>query len=293
MALNTLNRISALPRASVSDRSDRGKRVSIPITVNEYTIDPVGNYVCPVTLPIPGGSVMSMNSVSFTPNVLTVPDSSYAFTVAYNGTSFSQTVPSGSYSATSMYNYIYSVLLLNGLYLVNAQGVALSFVTLATNPATNATLLTTTPVPTALPTGWTNPQSLALTGHSPQIQFSTSLASFLGGYTAATYYPPSATSTSTSQYSSTGVAQNEITFKLGMPQSMIKFTHTSEASRCLYAGIVPIGNTPVTIAPYNPPVFDVMSSGLQSVTFRLNGSNNNALSLVTTRVVLILDVFLP
>lgn len=89
-------------------------------------------------------------------------------------------------------NYIQDVMLQNGHYLVDDNGVNVFYFQIQSNYTIYGTTCTFTPLPSALPTGWSNPGGLDLTvpnALTPQLIFGANNTSKLVGFNASTSYP--------------------------------------------------------------------------------------------------------
>jgi hypothetical protein len=144
----------------------------------------------------------------------------------------SLTVPSGTYSVSDLNSYIQSIFIANGYYLVDANGDFIYYLELVENSSRYAVQLNTFPVPTSLPTGWSNPGawSLPTVGYTPQLVVPSTNFVDLLGFAAGTYPSPqqstsySALSTQTPQLSpvsSVVVTCSLVQNKLSNPQQLL------------------------------------------------------------------------
>lgn len=81
------------------------------------------------------------------------------------------TFPDGMYTVSDISGFISNRMVLNNHYLLDADGAVVSFIELAPNRIYQRITLTITPIPTALPSGWTNPASIVFpaTAATPQL----------------------------------------------------------------------------------------------------------------------------
>jgi len=107
----------------------------------------------------------------------------------FNGTTYNVTFPPGYYEVSDISNFIQLQMQINGNYLVDQSGNNVYYLSLVDNPVYYAVTLTATPVPTSLPSGWTNPNSITLSGDTPQLNFNTSNFNLLLGFNKSTSYP--------------------------------------------------------------------------------------------------------
>lgn len=106
------------------------------------------------------------------------------------GTTFTINFPPGFYDISDLNEYFQDQMFINGHYLVDAGGNNVFYLSFTTNSIYFRTTLVCSPVPTVLPSGWTNPAGLVLSGNAPQIVFSgaTNFRNLLG-FDAGTYPP--------------------------------------------------------------------------------------------------------
>lgn len=117
----------------------------------------------------------------------------------YNGTTYTVNIPDGYYNFTDINAYIQLAMKTNGHYLVDAAGKDVYFFKLQLNQVYYANTFTLTPVPSALPVGWTNPASMVLTGQTMQLIMPQGMGKVLG-LSPASY--PSAAQSSVFQFNS-------------------------------------------------------------------------------------------
>lgn len=85
-----------------------------------------------------------------------------------SGTSFNVIFPDGIYEISDIQGYLELQMKQNGHYLLNNTGTEVYFIQLVANPVYYCVTLTCTPVPSSLPSGWTNPAGLDLSGKTFQ-----------------------------------------------------------------------------------------------------------------------------
>jgi hypothetical protein len=126
-----------------------------------------------------------------------------------NGGSFSSfnvTVPDGSYEIKTLNTFLQQEMLANKTYLVNSEGANVFFLNLQANNTFYRTALTSTALPTTLPSGWSNPGTFTLpsTPQCPCISIPSpgsslsSMSQFLGFNPAV--YPPLGSSATTTLF---------------------------------------------------------------------------------------------
>ena len=121
-------------------------------------------------------------------------------TTASLTTTVAVTLPNGFYSVTDLQNYIQQVCINNGFYLIDGAGNFQFYTYLTYSQTYYAVQLVQTPVPTALPTGWSTPsnwQGFNALSRTPTLVLpATGSISTIIGFAPGASYPttPSATS---------------------------------------------------------------------------------------------------
>lgn len=112
-----------------------------------------------------------------------------------NGAGFdtvSVVMQDGHYDVDTMNDFLHSVMLTNKHYLIDASGTPVYYISLNVNPVFYAVAVTCTPVPSALPAGWSYPPSpptLPAVATTPQMVIGGSTFGTLIGYSDASYPP--------------------------------------------------------------------------------------------------------
>ena len=129
-------------------------------------------------------------------------------------------MPNGYYSVNDINNYLQSVFIANGHYLVNSTGQYVYYITLQYNPTYYAVQVVTYAIPTALPSGYTNPNNMSFPTISttPQLVITTNNFGAIIGYKTGSY--PSSVQTSTQSFLSNtnpnGSPINSIIFRCNL-----------------------------------------------------------------------------
>ena len=150
--------------------------------------------------PSPGTKVaVDQLSIYYSWRNITTAKGNSAYSYVCNSSTFPVTMPDGYYAFSDLNAYLQQLMFANGHYLLDNTGTPVYFLTWVVNPTYYALSLTATQIPAALPTGWSNPASLALSGTCPQVIVpATNFAKYCG-FSAGTY-----PSTNTSTQVSTG-----------------------------------------------------------------------------------------
>jgi len=169
----------------------------------------------------PSGSVNFKNRQIAVQSIV-LPYSWYNITAAQNNNTFSLiiprtdgsatttisiTVPDGFYTISQLNSFIQSKLIANNIgYLVNSTGSNVYYIELVANTNLNTAQLNCYVVPTALPSGWSNPGLWALPSSGtrvPQLVTDTSNFGLLIGFASSTTFPSNSTQASTYSITST------------------------------------------------------------------------------------------
>jgi len=133
-----------------------------------------------------------------------IPYSFYNITSAYNNnqfkfyfptgastyTTYTITIPDGFYTTTSLNYYLQQYCITNALYLVNATGQNVYYLSIQYNSFQYGNQIIATPVPTTLPAGYTNPAGMAFptVSRTPYLEVlsANNFGTFLG-FTSGTF----------------------------------------------------------------------------------------------------------
>src|SRR6185312_10359763 len=120
-------------------------------------------------------------------NVLNSPYANNTMSYIFNGSTFNFTLQDGWYDYEAMNTALQLEMYQNGHYLVDNNGLNIFFLSLATNVTYYACSITATIIPTILPAGWTNPNSISLSGTCPQLVVNNAAWGLLTGFSVGTY----------------------------------------------------------------------------------------------------------
>lgn len=181
-------------------------RTTLPLILNGDNLVPstynnVFRYVPPVgQFTFPRGSRIGIGSIA-------IYYSWYNFSDTYGNNSFSLSfsgygtlainIGNQSLSIPNLNSFVQQKMIDANLYLVNSDGQNVYYFEIVENAATYQVQVNLFPVPSSLPSGWTNP-GLPLSGFCPQFIVPNTPFQQIVGFTAGTY--GSATSTSTTSF---------------------------------------------------------------------------------------------
>lgn len=173
-----------------------------------------------------------------------------AFSYIWGGVTYPVVLGDGIWSYTNIQEYFEQVMRQNGHYLVDADGEPVYYIQMALNDVLYCISLTVTPVPSVLPTGYTNPAGVTLSGNTPQLVIPASFSS-LTGFAAATY--PAAVQTSVYQVNS-GIPQISDVSSLNLLCNLVDNSGFSLSPNILANFVKPSGQgagTLITVQPSN------------------------------------------
>jgi len=122
---------------------------------------------------------------------------SYIWTDGSGSTTINITIQDGAYNVATINAYLQYIMLSNGHYLIDADGQYVYYLEMVVNPTYYAIEFRAYPLPTSLPSGWTNPASIVFpaTASTPQFIIPNTDIQQLLGFPAGTY--PSAVQSTT------------------------------------------------------------------------------------------------
>ena len=216
---------------------------------------------------------------------ITVGYGNNSFSYVFNGVTYSQNLPAGFYSVSDLNGYLQLAMQQAGQYLVDQNGNNVYFLSLTANPVYYAVTLTATPIPSVLPTGWTNPNAVGLSGVTPQLVVTTAAFGLLIGYTVGSY-PPSPQGT---EYQTNGTitAQISPTTSVNINTNMVsnsKFNSTSPQAIFTFSPNVQY-TSQIIISPQNLLWFRAVDQVYSFIDIFFTDQNNQALNILDTNIV--------
>lgn len=166
-----------------------------------------------LTIPYSWGNVNAIfyNNASF----------QYTWTVGTTETTYTVTLPNGYYTLKDIQTYLASVFIANGHYLIDSTGKYVYYINLYSNQNYYTNQLVTYPVPTSLPSGYTQPSGFAgypTTASTPRLIILSNNFGKLIGFSAGSY-PSVVQSTSYSTMGNTlpqGSPVNSVTVRCSL-----------------------------------------------------------------------------
>ena len=161
---------------------------------------------------------------------------SNSLSYVFGGTTYNVTWPDGMYSVSDLNAFMQQVMTQNGHFLVYTDPAGVQhniyYLSLLSNLTYYTVTLTATPIPATLPTGYSNPNNIALSGTTPQLVLSPGTLAGILGFSAGTYPPaPSSTPYQTNGSSTGSPAPSDpvsaITFNCSIVQQSLYNTSPS------------------------------------------------------------------
>jgi len=172
----------------------------------------------------------------------------------WGGVTFPVIFGTGMWQFATMQEYLETVMVKNNHYLVDQNGLKRFYIQWVVNPVLYCLSLTVTPVPAALPAGWTNPAAVVLSGLTPQLVIPASLTR-LTGFPAASY--PAAPQASVYQTNS-GIPQITDVSIINITSNIVTGSGLSLYPNVLNAFSVPSTQVPGTPIQIEPAILDWM-----------------------------------
>lgn len=209
-------------------------------------------------------------------------------------TTYNITIPDSFYTAQTLNAYMQSYFITNGLYLVNSNSQNVYYWEVITNPALYAININEFPLPTSLPSGYSNPGSMTFPATTliPQTIINNNNFQYIVGLIPATY----PASPQTTVYS----INSNITPQLTPVQSIIV---TCDAINNKYANPTNIiysfgiSNTTfgseLVVSPYYPKFITAQDGNHSSLTITFLDQNFNPLNIRDSNILIQLTLKTP
>ena len=218
--------------------------------------------------------------------------------VAGTTTPYNVAIPSGLYEITGINNYLQFVFIQNGHYLINSVSQNVYYAEFLVNPNTYSINIATYPVPTSLPSGWSqpvaNPQTGALAwGGYPTTFFNpiiTIPASFnlIMGYAAGFVTSQNTGANTILTYSSSVAPQ-----VAPQPNALVTISNISNIyavpSSVIYNIYANVGfGQLISQEPAEYAFVDLLKGTTNSLTIRFVGNDGNALNILDPNITILL-----
>jgi hypothetical protein len=221
----------------------------------------------------------NINNTTFTNNTL-----SYIF----NSTTYNLTLPNGFYAVSDINAFIQLQMFTNGNYLLDSNGNPVYYISIVTNPTYYTNTLTCTPIPSSLPTGYTNPHSITLSGQSPQLVINNAAFGSLLGYATGSY--PASPSSSVYQTNGTITPQISPVNNVVLGSNLVSNSKFNSFPNTIYTfSANTTYGSQIQITPYQLLFIPVLDGWYTNITLNLtdqsarplqNIDNNISVSLI-------------
>lgn len=217
------------------------------------------------------------------------------FTYTWYGTTsatYTITIPDGYYSVADLNAYLQSQMVANGHYLVNSTGEYVYYLELVENSTKYAVQFNSYPIPTALPSGYTNPASMSFptTATTPQITIlSTNNFNNVIGFTAGTY--PS--SVQTTNYSVTSSYTPQVSPVSSLVLSCTLLNNRYAIPSTLLYSFSPAGTSFGSLISIQPPEMsfvDIQDGSYNEFTIEFRDQNLGKIAIKDSNLVVMLTI---
>src|SRR6185312_12350443 len=266
-----------------------------PITLSSYnTVNPANNVLnLPLSTPYNSRNeevCLSTLLLYYSWRNITAAYGNNTFSYIFNGVTTAVTLTDGNYSAGDMSNALQQEMQALGQYLLDSNGNPVYYLSLQTNPTYYAISIISTPVPTILPSGWSNPNSISLTGNTPQFIVNNSLFGNLIGFSIGTY--PATPQTVVTQSLSNKVPVINPVTSVNLSCNLVNNTAFNSYSQSIYTfnyGNISYGQQ-ITIQPPYPFFYRVSDSQYQNITLTFTDENNAPLQIIDPNITVTLVI---
>ena len=193
----------------------------------------------------------------------------------------------GYYSIGDISGYIQQRMKANGHYLVDNNGDDVFYLSIQENAIYYAATLTVTPLPSVLPSGWTNPASVVLSGRSPQLLIATQASGNLIGFNTGTF-PPSA-ATAITYVNSTFTPQIHPVSTVNVNCDLVNNFITNIYPQVIYSFNADVAyGSQLIINPNNPYFFKALDRDYTEIRIYLTDQQNRPLEVLDREITAVL-----
>lgn len=203
-----------------------------------------------------------------------------SFSYIFNGVTTNVVMPDGYYSVADISGYLQFIMDQNGQYLVDENGNKVFFTSLVENSVYYAITLVQTPIPSVLPAGWTNPNSITLSGETPQLIINNSQFGLLIGFAPGTY--PATPQTIVYDVNSTMVPQISPVYTVNIRCSFVNNPTINSFSDVIWT-FSPLGlafGSQIQIQPAFPLYYKANDGAYTQLVITLSDQNNNPINVI-------------
>ena len=273
---------------------------SLPLILNSTNLVPstynnVYRYTAPVgQFTFPKGSRIGIGEIAIYYNW-------YNFSNAYGNNTFSINfsgfgtlninIGNQNLSISDLNSYVQQQMISNNLYLVNSTGQYVYYFEIVENAATYQVQVNLFPVPSVLPSGWTNP-GLPLSGYCPQFVVPNTAFQQIIGFTAGTY--GGATTTTTQSFVSSFNPQVSPVQSLQVGCSLLRnymnqnptILYTFNSTGVSFGGLI-------STSPQFPQFSPIMPGNYNQIDIAFYDQSGNPLAIIDSNICIMLLLKLP
>lgn len=273
---------------SLSDRSTRTIQLVSGSSVTTFEAPNKFTYRLPATGFTAGRDEVSLKSFTayYSWANISQAKGNNHYSYVLDGAVYPVVMADGIWSFDEFNSYLQQVMRKNGHYLLDDSGSEVFYIRLVTNSVLYCLSLIVSPLPTALPTGWTNPSGLTLDGMTPQLVIPSTM-SYLTGFAAGSY--PSA-SQSTLYEVNSGIPQISDSTSLNLLCNLAHNTGFSLHTNILASFVIPQGTGSgglISIQPTNPDWVPINGTTYTEITVELVDQLNRPIIMRDTAGVVI------
>lgn len=276
-------------------------RTTLPLIINgsnlvSSTYNNVYKYQPPVgQFTFPKGSRIGIGSIAMYYSWFNFSDAYGNNTFSINFSGFGTLdidIGNQSLSITNLNSYVQQQLITNNLYLINSDGQYVYYFEIVENAATYQVQVNLFPVPSALPSGWTDPGGLTLDGYCPSFTIPDTAFQQIIGFSAGTY--GNLTTTTTQSFVSSFTPQVSPVQSVQVGCSLLR-NYMNQNPTILYTFSstgVDFGGL-ISTAPTYPMFSPIYPGNYSAIEVAFYDQNGSPLAINDTNVVIQLQLQIP
>lgn len=239
-------------------------RLSTPINLRDYEV-----------------ALASLQFYYSYPNITSAKNNNSLDYIWIDGITYNVVLPDGLYTIADISGFLQNQMFLNGHYLVDNNQQNVFFIELVANTVYYRVTAVITPVPTALPAGWTNPAGVVLPGvpTTPQLVILPNNMRTVLGWNAGTYPAvPQATT-----YSANGVTYPQISdvIAFNVNANVVVTSYFNSSPSTIFTGSPNVGfGELINVQPNNFIWYRCVDSPFNFIEISLVDQDNRALQMI-------------
>lgn len=215
------------------------------------------------------------------PNITSAKNNNSLDYIWIDGLTYNVVLPDGLYTIADISGFLHNQMFQNGHYLVDANSEPVYFIELVANTVYYRVTTVCTPVPTALPAGWSNPAAVVLpaVATTPQLVILANNMRTVLGWNAGTYPAvPQAT-----VYSANGATYPQISsvIAFNVNCNTVTTSYFNSSPSTIFTGSPNVGfGELINVAPNNFIWYRCIDSLFPVIEISLVDQDNNPLQLI-------------